>query len=327
MKFKVFIDGAEGTTGLKIYEYFNARDDITVLNIDQNRRKDPDARLSMMKKADISFLCLPDSAAEEIAAAAPSDVRLIDTSTIHRVRADWTYGLAELDAADGKKQREMIRESSRTANPGCHATGAITLIRPLVKAGVLKSDPHLSVISLTGYSGGGKKMIAAYEDSGRSLQDQRSSPGAYALGQSHKHIPEILKMTGLTQTPAFIPIVADYYSGMQVMIPISPEELKCPAKGSAGSSGAKEIGLLLEEIYREYYDGEPMIGTGVSVDENGFIYANRLAGSNRLEISVHGNEKNIVVTATFDNLGKGASGAAVQNMNIILGIEETKGLI
>ena len=327
MKFKVFIDGAEGTTGLKIYEYFKGREDIDVLNIAQDRRKDPDARLSMMKKADITFLCLPDSAAEEIAAAAPGDVRLIDTSTVHRVSEDWTYGLAELDAADGKKQRELIRESSRTANPGCHATGVITLVRPLVKAGVLRPQTHLSAISLTGYSGGGKKMIAAYEDPGRSRQDQRSSPGAYALSQSHKHIPEILKMTGLTQTPAFIPIVADYYSGMQVMIPIPPEELRCSAGGSVGSGGPGETGLLLQEIYREYYDGEPMIGTAVSDDENGSIYANRLAGSNRLEISVHGNEKNIVVCAAFDNLGKGASGAAVQNMNIMLGIEETRGLI
>lgn len=327
MKFNVFIDGAEGTTGLKIHEYFSGRDDIHVLSIDRDRRKDPDVRLAMMKKADISFLCLPDSAAEEIAAAAPKDVRLIDTSTMHRVSDGWTYGFPEMKIGDGRKQRDLIRESSRLANPGCHATGAIALLRPLLQAGILDPETHLSATSLTGYSGGGKKMIAAYEDPRRTCPDQRSSPGRYALSQSHKHLPEIMKMAGLRAAPAFMPVVADYYNGMEVMIPIPAAELKMSAAETAGRDGPGGCVLLLEEIYREYYAGEPMIGTGACDEEEGVIYANRLAGSNRLEISVHGNEEIIVVTATFDNLGKGASGSAVQNMNIMLGIEETKGLI
>ena len=326
MKFKVFIDGAEGTTGLKIHEYFKTRDDIEVLQIDQALRKDPDERLAKMKQADVSFLCLPDAAAAEIAAAAPADCRIIDTSTVHRVCKGWTYGFPELRiTADGdQKQRDLIKESNRVANPGCHATGVIALLRPLVQNGFLQPAAFVSAVSLTGYSGGGKKMIAAYEDpqrcaagSGASsdgTSDPRKSPGQYGLTQTHKHIPEIMQMTGLTVKPSFMPIVADFYSGMEVTVSL-------PGGETEGT------GQLLKELYKTYYAEEPMVKVTEDDAPDGFIYANRLAGSNGLEISVRGSADNILLTATFDNLGKGASGAAVQNMNIMLGIEETKGLI
>ena len=329
MKFKVFIDGAEGTTGLKIHEYFQKRQDLHVLQIDPARRKDPEARLAMMKQADVSFLCLPDAAAKEICAAAPADCRLIDTSTAHRVCKGWTYGFPELRISaagsqkGSRKQRDQIREASRVANPGCHATGVIALLRPLVQNGFLPPTARVNAVSLTGYSGGGKKMIAAYEDparkagdpgGGQDPSDLRKSPGQYGLTQNHKHIPEIMQMTGLTIKPSFMPIVADYYSGMEVTVPLSGEALQ--GKGQ-----------LLQELYRDYYAAEPLVQVTEEDAPAGFIYANRLAGTNRLEISVRGDEDNILLTATFDNLGKGASGAAVQNMNIMLGIEETKGLI
>ncbi len=305
MNYKVFIDGAEGTTGLRIHEYFRNRPDIEVLQIEERLRKDPDARLAKIRQADVTFLCLPDAAAQEIAAMAPQDARLIDTSTAHRVSEEWVYGLPELCAG----QREKIRESSRIANPGCHATGAILLLRPLIESGVIDPAGPVSVTSLTGYSGGGKKMIAAYEDGERQAADLRSSPGQYGITQQHKHIPEIVKMAGLAARPAFIPVVADYYSGMEVMIALKGERLP------------------LQELYERYYEGEPMISVVENDSEGGVIYANRLAKSNRVEISVHGENENVILTATYDNLGKGASGAAVQNMNIMLGIEETKGLI
>ena len=305
MKYKVFIDGAEGTTGLRIHEYFRNRDDIEVLKIEDRLRKDPDARLARVREADVTFLCLPDAAAREIAALAPADARLIDTSTAHRTEEAWVYGLPELQAG----QRDRIRESGRVANPGCHATGAILLLRPLTEAGVIVPGQAVAITSLTGYSGGGKKMIAAYEDPQREKGDLRTAPGQYGISQQHKHLPEIMKMAGLSARPAFLPVVADYYSGMEVMIAVK------------GDSRA------LKELYERYYEGEQMISVTETDDESGVIYANRLAGSNRLEISVHGDGENAVLTATFDNLGKGASGAAVQNMNIMLGIEETKGLI
>jgi len=327
MKFKVFIDGAEGTTGLKIHEYFQTRDDIEVLQIDQALRKDPSERLARMKQADVSFLCLPDAAAAEIAAAAPAGCRIIDTSTVHRICKDWTYGFPELKiTADGaQKQRDLIRESNRVANPGCHATGVIALLRPLMQNGFLQPDHFITAVSLTGYSGGGKKMIAVYEDPKRTAAgggsvktegatDPRKSPGQYGLTQTHKHIPEIMQMTGLTTKPSFIPIVADFYSGMEVTVSL-------PGEGTEGTR------RLLQELYQTYYAEEPMVKVTEDDASDGFIYANRLAGTNRLEISVRGDADNILLTATFDNLGKGASGAAVQNMNIMLGIEEMKGLV
>ncbi|MFR8072807.1 MAG: N-acetyl-gamma-glutamyl-phosphate reductase [Anaerovoracaceae bacterium] len=313
MKYRVFIDGAEGTTGLKIHQYFQKRDDIEVLGIEQEKRKDMEERLSMIKKADVSFLCLPDAAAREIAAAAPEDCRILDTSTAHRTDDSWVYGMPELSG----EQRRLIKESNRVAVPGCHATGVILLIKPLLEAGLLPRDHHFCAFSLTGYSGGGKKMIAQYEGPERQRgnmgqQDMLCSPRQYGLTQTHKHLPEIMAAAGISSAPAFIPVVADYYSGMEVTIPVRAQGLE------------KQT---VEHVIGEYYAGQPLVRVKDSVDDGGFIAAGRLSGTNELEIAIEGNDENILLIATYDNLGKGASGAAVQNMNLMLGIEETKGLI
>ena len=307
MNYKVFIDGAEGTTGLRIHEYFRNRPDIEVLQIEERLRKDPDARLAKIRQADVTFLCLPDAAAQEIAAMAPQDARLIDTSTAHRVSEEWVYGLPELCAG----QREKIRESCRIANPGCHATGAILLLRPLIESGVIDPAGPVSVTSLTGYSGGGKKMIAAYEDGERQAADLRSSPGQYGITQQHKHIPEIVKMAGLAARPAFIPVVADYYSGMAVTVPLFRKDLK----------GSVED---IKQVYREQYHSAVV---HYEEYEDGMIAGNALSGRDDMKITVAGNDERILLISVFDNLGKGASGAAIQNMNILLGLDETTGLV
>lgn len=306
--YNIFIDGAEGTTGLKIHEYFKNRDDIKVIKIDESKRKDLDERLAMIKKADVSFLCLPDVASAEIAAAAPAECRILDTSTAHRTNENWVYGMPELS----KQQIAKIKDSNRVAVPGCHATGAILIIRPLIEAGYINKDYPFSVFSLTGYSGGGKKMIADYETCG-----EVRSPGQYAITQQHKHLPEIMMATGLETRPAFVPVVGHFFSGMEVTVPVSGKHL------NKDISSKKEI----ENLFREYYGGCSMISVADTTGKNGFIYADRLSMSNRLEISVEGNEETLLIVATYDNLGKGAGGAAVQNMNIMLGIDETKGLI
>jgi N-acetyl-gamma-glutamyl-phosphate reductase len=313
MKYKVFIDGAEGTTGLKIHQYFQKRDDIELLKIDQEKRKDLDERLSLIKKADISFLCLPDAAAKEIAAAAPAESRILDTSTAHRTDPSWTYGMPELCS----EQRDKIRNSSRVAVPGCHATGVILLIKPLLEAGLVSPDYPFCAFSLTGYSGGGKKMIAQYESAERvrgniGHQDILCSPRQYGIAQMHKHLPEITAATGISSAPAFSPIVADYYSGMEVTVPIKAD----------GVTKAD-----VEKVVAGYYRNQPLVTVRDSLDEGGFIAAGSLSGTNRLEITVEGNDENILLVAVYDNLGKGASGAAIQNMNIMLGLDETKGLI
>ena len=217
--YKVFIDGAHGTTGLRINEYLAGRPDIQVLEIDPELRKDTDARISMIKKADVSILCLPDQASREIAAAAPADSVIIDTSTAHRTDPEWTYGMPELTAG----QRDRIRSSTRIANPGCHASGFILLVRPLIEAGLLDRDALLTCFCMTGYSGGGKKMIAAYEDPERPVT--LDSPGQYALGQTHKHLPEMKAITGIEREPLFCPFTTDYYSGMLVQLPLYTELL------------------------------------------------------------------------------------------------------
>ncbi len=313
MKYKVFIDGAEGTTGLKIHQYFKNRDDIELLEIDQDKRKEPEERLALIKRADVSFLCLPDSAAKEIAAAAPAECRILDTSTAHRTDDRWVYGMPELC----REQRNRIRESNRVAVPGCHATGVILLIKPLLEKGLISPDYPFFACSLTGYSGGGKKMIAQYEDKSRIRgnagdQDSLCSPRQYGLSQSHKHLPEIMKATGIKMPPAFTPIVADYYSGMEVTVPLR------------GTGLSREN---VKKAIRDYYSGQPLVGYCECMDESGFIAASRLSGTNRLEITVEGSDDNILLIAAYDNLGKGASGAAVQNMNIMLDIDETKGLL
>lgn len=310
MSDRVFIDGAHGTTGLRIREYLARRPDIEVLEIDEAKRKDLRERVRMTEKADVSILCLPDAASRELAQAAPDGVRLIDTSTAHRVDPGWTYGLPELCP----EQRERIRESRRVANPGCHATGFIVLVRPLIEAGVLAPDCPLTSFCVTGYSGGGKKMIANHEKEGR--DEFLVSPGQYGLTQQHKHLPEMVKMSGLTSTPSFCPIVGDFYSGMVMTIPLRRELM-------AKKAGPEE----LIDIYRRCYDGERLIHVRPSLPDDGFIHGNILSGSNELEILVGGNEERPLVISRFDNLGKGASGAAVQNMNIMLGINETEGLL
>ena len=308
--YKVFIDGGHGTTGLRIGEYLASRDDIQIIEIDPGERKNLDARIEMIKEADVSILCLPDQAAREIALAAPKDAIIIDTSSAHRTSDGWVYGMPEL-AAD---QRALIRNSTRIANPGCHASGFILLIRPLIDAGVLSEESLLTCFCMTGYSGGGKSMIGRYEAEGR--PQELESPGQYALGQSHKHLPEMVKMTGLGNAPCFSPVVGDFHSGMVMTVQLHKAWLK-------GNAGISEIRNILADRYK----GEPLLEVAKELPEDGFIYSNPMAGSNGMKIYVSGNDERMLLMASYDNLGKGASGAAVQNMNIVLGIEETKGLI
>ncbi|MBR0308666.1 MAG: N-acetyl-gamma-glutamyl-phosphate reductase [Mogibacterium sp.] len=307
--YKVFIDGGHGTTGLRIREYLEPRSDIQILEIDPDERKNMDARLSLIKEADVSVLCLPDQAAREIALAAPDDAVLIDTSSAHRVSPGWVYGMPELSAG----QRGLIRSSTRIANPGCHASGFILLIRPLIDAGLLSKDSLLTCFCMTGYSGGGKSMIASYEADER--PDALGSPGQYALSQSHKHLPEMVKMTGLSAAPCFSPVVGDFYSGMVMTVPLHKDWLSRKA-------GTEDVKKLLSERYK----GEPLIKVKDELPESGFIYSNPMAGSNGMEIYVSGNDERMLLMASYDNLGKGASGAAVQNLNIVLGVEERMGL-
>ena len=303
---KVFIDGSAGTTGLNIWNRLAERQDLELLVLPENDRKDPALRREMINEADISFLCLPDAAALEAAEwLTDPDSRLIDTSTAHRCNPEWCYGFAELHG-----QRERIRKARLVANPGCHASGFIALIRPLTESGILPKDALVSCCSLTGYSGGGKKMIAEYEAEGRS--ELLDAPRAYGLSQQHKHLPEMQMMTGLRKAPIFIPVVAPYYQGMEVTVPLFRDHLK----------GSPE---QIRECYRDYYRDGLVYYTDED-DEGGFLAANKRSGMDDMEITVHGNAERITVTARFDNLGKGACGAAIQNMNLMLGLEETIGL-
>ncbi|MBQ9433690.1 MAG: N-acetyl-gamma-glutamyl-phosphate reductase [Synergistaceae bacterium] len=302
---KVFIDGYAGTTGLKIYERLSSRKDIQLLTLTEETRKDIAARSDTLNSADIAFLCLPDDAAKEsVSLIQNPNTAVIDTSTAHRVNPEWVYGLPEL-----KSQREKIAASKRVANPGCHATGFIVLIAPLVQAGIVKADEVLSCFSLTGYSGGGKKMIAQYEAEGRdTLLD---APRQYGVSQNHKHLPEMAKVCGLKNAPVFCPIVADYFAGMEVTVGVHGVSVK-----------------TLKDCYREYYaQGVVKFTEGDTFGEGGFISAGAFAGRDDLEICVYGNDERALLVSRFDNLGKGASGAAIQNMNILLGVEETTGLV
>jgi len=306
---KVFIDGSAGTTGLRIYERLADRKDLELLILSDEKRKDENARKEALFAADIAFLCLPDAAAvEAVQLAEGSDTVIIDTSTAHRTLEGWTYGFAELEKGS---QRELIRSAKRIANPGCHASGFIALAEPLVKSGLLKKDAALSCFSLTGYSGGGKKMIAEYDSETRSpLLD---APRMYGISQNHKHLPEIVRVCGLKQAPLFFPVVGDFYSGMEVIIGLHASQLKGPATD-------------LLDLYRSFYPG-PIIHADANADESGFLSAAAFSGRDDLQITVTGGEERIVLTARFDNLGKGASGAALQNMNILMGVPETTGLI
>ncbi len=302
----VFIDGSAGTTGLRIRERLNARRDLTILTLSDDLRKNIAARCEMIERADIAFLCLPDAAAKEIIAAiGNSQTTIIDTSTAHRVHPDWAYGFPELHG-----RRDQIKNSKRIANPGCHAGGFIALVEPLIRTGVLSPHVALTCFSLTGYTGGGKSMIAAYEDSTR--DPLLSAPRLYGLSQTHKHLPEMAAVTGLETLPVFCPIVSSFPCGMEVNVPLFAHQVDAtPAK--------------IEKIYREYYrSGTVFVAS--RPDEAGFMSAAAMAGYDDMQISVSGNEERMVLTARFDNLGKGASGAAIQNMNICLGMNETEGL-
>lgn len=310
--YKVFIDGQEGTTGLKIYNRLCVRKDIELLKIEEKDRKNIDARLENICAADVIFLCLPDQAAIEIAAKAPQEARIIDASTAHRTNNDWVYGFPEIS----RNQRLLIRQSNRVSVPGCHASGFVSIVKPLTENNIIDADTFLACTSITGYSGGGKPMIREYEEI--NLTSAIKSPGLYALTQNHKHIPEIKKVTGLTRSPAFIPVVSNYYSGMLVTIPIDVKMM------------TKELSIEeITRLYNEFYLEEMLVKVvAMNAEEKmGRLYANKMAGRDDLEILIYGNEETMVISSRFDNLGKGASGAAIQCMNIMLGIEETAGLM
>ena len=306
---KVYIDGKEGTTGLQIYERLGPRDDIELLLIDEDKRKDTEERRKFLNAADLVFLCLPDAAAVEAVSLIDNpNTRVIDASTAHRTNPAWDYGFPELSAA----HRAAIAASKRVANPGCHATGFIACVYPLVAMGILSADGLLSSFSLTGYSGGGKKMIAQYESDDK--EQALFAPSPYGMGQGHKHLPEMKTVCGLTHKPVFSPIVDDYYKGMATTVPLHMSQLK-------GVSTAAEVRQKLQD----YYAGQKMVTVSDCAD-TAKIYGNAKAGEDTLEIIVAGNDEQLTITALFDNLGKGASGAAVQNMNIMLGLEESTGL-
>lgn len=313
MKTKIFIDGSEGTTGLRIFERFAERDDIELLKIPSELRKDPEEVKKYINASDITFLCLPDAAAREAVALVENEnVRIIDTSTAHRTEEGWAYGYPELS----KAHREAVRTGKRIAVPGCHATGFITVVYPLVAGGIVPADYPVASFSLTGYSGGGKKMIAEYEAKERDVE--LDSPREYALGQTHKHLKEMKKITGLTREPLFSPIVSDYYSGMVVSVPFYTEMMT-----------GKQTLASVHKYFEEYYAGEKFIKVmplGKEADYRGFLGGNGCSGWDGMEIYVTGNDERVLVSARFDNLGKGASGAAIQCLNIMLGCDEAKGL-
>ncbi len=302
---KVFIDGKAGTTGLRIYERLGGRRDLELITLSEELRKDARARKAALEAADVAFLCLPDAAAvEAVSLCENPDTVLIDTSTAHRVSDAWAYGFPEIGGL-----REDIRRSKRIANPGCHASGFVSLVAPLRERGLLDENALLSCFSLTGYSGGGKKMIADYEgeDAAALL-----APRTYGLSQSHKHLPEMAKVCGLVNAPAFSPIVSSYYAGMEVAVTLFKEQLN----GTAAD---------VKACYQDYYRGD-VVKFVENADENGFLSASAFAGRDDMQIAVFGNDERITLVSRFDNLGKGASGAAIQNMNIALGLPETTGL-
>ncbi len=304
---KIFIDGSAGTTGLRIHERLADRQDLEIITLSEELRKNTEARKEAINASDIVFLCLPDAAAiEAVTLCENKNTVIIDTSTAHRTNPEWTYGFPELFGFKNK-----ISASKRIANPGCHASGFIALAAPLVSSGIISNDIALTCFSLTGYSGGGKKMISEYEAQDRNpLLD---APRQYGISQSHKHLPEMKLICGMENDPVFCPIVADYYSGMEVTIPLFMKDVK---------------GTLddIKSIYKETYTGK-LIHFDDNCDEEGFLSANALSGRDDMQIFVSGNNDRVILTSRFDNLGKGASGAAIQNMNIVLGVDEITGLV
>ena len=301
---KVFIDGSAGTTGLRIRERLGGRRDLELLTLSEERRKDADARREMLNSADIAFLCLPDAAAVEAVSLIENDhTAVIDTSTAHRVSEAWAYGFAELS----RSHRQAIVTSKRVANPGCHASGFIAGVYPLVKHGVISSDFPLTAYSLTGYSGGGKKLIAEYEDENRDVRHE--SHRIYGTNLAHKHLPEMQKVCGLTQKPVFSPILGDFYAGMATTVLLPGIDAN-----------------TAWEALSDHYAGQNLISVAPLGGDEPVIYASTYAGKDTMRIQVSGQRDQCMVTAIFDNLGKGASGAAIQNMNLLLGLDETTGL-
>jgi N-acetyl-gamma-glutamyl-phosphate reductase len=309
MKKKIFIDGKAGTTGLRIYERLETREDIEIILLSDDERKDPAARKKALNSCDIAFLCLPDDAAREsVSMIENENVTVIDTSTAHRTLDGWCYGFPELS----DELAEKIKTSKRIAVPGCHASGFIALVKPLIDAGFIDANELLTCHSITGYSGGGKKMIADYESEERdALLD---APRQYAITQQHKHLKEMKAITGLENAPIFCPIVSDFYSGMMVTVPLFASQLK---NGKTVSD--------VKKLYADKYNTE-LVSYKESVDEAGFVAATAYAAKDTMTVSVAGNEERILLIALYDNLGKGASGAAVECMNIALGANKTQGL-
>lgn len=313
MKTKIFIDGSEGTTGLRIYERFEGRDDVELLKISSELRKDVNERKRLINESDITFLCLPDTAAREsVSLVENENVKIIDTSTAHRTLEGWAYGFAELSEG----HRDAIKNGKRVAVPGCYATGFISLVYPMIDKEIMPADYPVSAFGLSGYSGAGKKVIAAYEDKDRPVDFD--APREYALTQEHKHLKEMQKITGLSKTPLFSPIICDYYSGMVMSVPLYTEML----------NGAQTVESV-HKMFTEFYAGEKFIKVMPLDAEAGvgnMLAGNACSGWDGLRIFVTGNNDRIVLSSQFDNLGKGASGAAIQCLNIMLGCEEDKGL-
>ena len=312
-KVKIFIDGSEGTTGLRIHERFAEREDVELLPISSELRKDKEERKRLINSSDITFLCLPDAAAEESVSLVENDhVRIIDTSTAHRTMEGWAYGFPELS----KEHREAISAGNRIAVPGCYATGFISLVYPMVAEGLISADYPVSAFGISGYSGGGRKMIAAYEAEER--EDALLAPREYALSQAHKHLKEMKKIPGLKREPLFSPIVADYYSGMVVSVPVYTELMN--------------KGRTPQEVWKylaDFYAGSRFVRVmpfGAEEESANMLAGNAMSGRDSLRIYVTGNEDRVLLSSQFDNLGKGASGAAIQCLNIALGCEESKGL-
>ncbi len=315
MAVNVFIDGKEGTTGLKIFERFADRSDINIMQIDEDKRKDPAEKAKIINASDYTFLCLPDAAAvESVQLCTNPKTRIIDASTAHRTNPEWAYGFPELDASF----REKIAGSNRVAVPGCYASGFVSLGYPLVKSGIMPADYPVVIHAVSGYSGAGKKAIAQYEADGRN--PELDSPRLYALTQTHKHLPEMKKIAGLEYEPVFNPYVCDYFQGMTVTVGLHARLLS-----------KKVTAHNVWEMFAAHYDGCRFVKVagfmGEGVLEEPFIPANTLAGTNMMQIFVYGNDDRIMLTSRFDNLGKGASGAAVQCLNIMLGIDEATGLV
>lgn len=303
---RVFVDGREGTTGLRISERLGGRGDIELIVLPEEKRKDPAARKEAIFASDVTFLCLPDDAARgSVALAEGSDTVIIDASTAHRTLPGWEYGFPEL----GGGRAERIAASKRIAVPGCHASGFIALVQPLVERGLLAKDAHLGCFSLTGYSGGGKKMIADYA----ARKGELSAPRQYGIAQQHKHLKEMKAVAGLDFAPVFCPVVGDFYSGMEVTVPLFESDVKGTATDIA-------------EVYRGLYDGD-IVFFKEECDESGFLSAGAYEGRDCMEISLHGGEGRYILVARYDNLGKGASGAAVECMNLALGLPPETGLV